>query len=119
MFSIIYGIPPILFTNLFTNLRGSKGVGNVGRLQINIPLLHLHAAVAAGLHRDVESQFLGLVWCGGKIDHPNGEHDDYANGTAGALNLARKNQIFNPRAIPIGIGRGIRRRNPASGFWLQ
>jgi hypothetical protein len=119
MFSIIYGIPPILSTNLFTNLRGSKGVGNVSRLQINIPLVHLHAAVAAGLHRDVESQFLGLVWCGGKIDHPNGEHDDYANGTAGALNLARKNQIFNPRAIPIGIGRGIRRRNPASGFWLQ
>jgi hypothetical protein len=58
-------------------------------------------------HPNLESQFLGLVWRGGKIDHPNGEHDDYANGAAGALNLASKNQVFNPRAIPIGVGRGI------------
>ena len=42
-------------------------------------------------HPNLESQFLGLVWRGGKIDHPNGEHDDYANGAAGALNLASKN----------------------------
>jgi hypothetical protein len=58
-------------------------------------------------HPNLESQFLGLVWRGGKIDHPNGEHDDYANGAAGALNLASKNQVFNPRAIPTAVGRGI------------
>ena len=58
-------------------------------------------------HPNLESQFLGLVWRANKIDHPNGEHDDYANGAAGALNLASKNQVFNPRAIPIAVGRGI------------
>jgi hypothetical protein len=58
-------------------------------------------------HPNLESQLLGLVWRANKIDHPNGEHDDYANGAAGALNLASKNQVFNPRAIPIGVGHGI------------
>jgi hypothetical protein len=56
---------------------------------------------------NLESQLLGLVWRGGKIDHPNGEHDDFANGAAGALHLTSKNQVFNPRAVPIGVGQGI------------
>jgi hypothetical protein len=30
----------------------------------------------------MESQFLGLVWRGTRIDHPNGEHDDWANAAA-------------------------------------
>jgi hypothetical protein len=34
----------------------------------------------------LESQFLGLVWRGGKIDHPSGEHDDFCNAAAGAVN---------------------------------
>ena len=58
-------------------------------------------------HPNLESQFLGLVWRANKIDHPNGEHDDYANGAAGALHLASKNQVFNSRAVPTGVGRGI------------
>jgi hypothetical protein len=58
-------------------------------------------------HPNLESQLLGLVWRGNKIDHPSGEHDDYANGAAGALYLASKNRVFDPRAIPIGVGRGI------------
>lgn len=33
----------------------------------------------------LEQQLLGLVWRGNKIDHPNGEHDDWSNGAAGAL----------------------------------
>lgn len=56
---------------------------------------------------NLESQLLGLVWRGGKIDHPSGEHDDYANGAAGALHLASKNRVVNPYAVPIGVGRGI------------
>lgn len=36
----------------------------------------------------LEQQLLGLVWRGSKIDHPSGEHDDYANAAAGALVLA-------------------------------
>jgi hypothetical protein len=33
----------------------------------------------------LEQQFLGLIWRGGKIDHPSGEHDDWANAAAGVL----------------------------------
>lgn len=36
----------------------------------------------------LEQQLLGLVWRGGKIDHPAGEHDDWANAVAGAAALA-------------------------------
>ena len=35
----------------------------------------------------LEQQLLGLVWRGGKIDHPPGEHDDLANAVAGVLHL--------------------------------
>jgi hypothetical protein len=38
----------------------------------------------------LEQQLLGLVWRGAKIDHPNGEHDDFANAAVGALLLARE-----------------------------
>jgi len=58
-------------------------------------------------HPNLESQLLGLVWRASKIDHPTGEHDDYANGAAGALYLASKNEVFNRHAIPLGVGRGI------------
>jgi hypothetical protein len=36
----------------------------------------------------LEQQLLGLIWRGGKIDHPAGEHDDWANAAAGAVVLA-------------------------------
>ncbi|MBI3001326.1 MAG: hypothetical protein HYY46_23175 [Deltaproteobacteria bacterium] len=36
----------------------------------------------------MESQLLGLVWRGGKIDHPGGEHDDFSNACAGAVHCA-------------------------------
>jgi hypothetical protein len=39
-------------------------------------------------HAEMESQFLSLVWRGNKIDHPSGEHDDYANAAAGAVDCA-------------------------------
>jgi len=58
-------------------------------------------------HAKLESQLLELVWRASKIDHPTGEHDDIANGAAGALYLASKNQAFNPRAVPTGVGSGF------------
>jgi hypothetical protein len=36
-------------------------------------------------HAELESQLLSLIWRGNKIDHPGGEHDDYANAAAGAV----------------------------------
>lgn len=36
---------------------------------------------------ELKQQLLGLIWRGGKIDHPGGEHDDYANAAAGVVHL--------------------------------
>jgi hypothetical protein len=35
----------------------------------------------------LEQQLLGLIWRGTKIDHPPGEHDDWANAVAGVARL--------------------------------
>lgn len=48
------------------------------------PLLNGHKVVLLDV-AILEQQFLGLVWRGGKIDHPAGEHDDYACAAAGAI----------------------------------
>jgi hypothetical protein len=55
----------------------------------------------------LESQFCSLIWRGGKIDHIVGEHDDWSNACSGVLYLIARNQVINPNAIPIGVGRGI------------
>ncbi len=101
---------PLLFINSFFNLRGPEGAGNVGGLKIKIyeeiePLLNGGRIVLLD-HPNLESQLLGLVWRANKIDHPNGEHDDYANGAAGALNLAGKNQVFDTRGPYRRCGQG-------------
>jgi hypothetical protein len=36
---------------------------------------------------ELEQQFLGLRWRGGKIDHESGEHDDWSNAVAGLVHL--------------------------------
>lgn len=51
------------------------------------PRLNSHSVVLLDVPT-LEQQLLGLVWRGGRIDHPNGEHDDYANAAAGAVRLA-------------------------------
>ena len=38
---------------------------------------------------ELQSQLLGLVWRGSKIDHLPGEHDDFVNAAAGALSLVQ------------------------------
>jgi hypothetical protein len=55
--------------------------------------------------RNLESQLLGLVWRGGKIDHLNGDHDDYANAASGAVKIAvSKPAVDTSRpAIHLGI----------------
>jgi hypothetical protein len=35
----------------------------------------------------VEQELLGLVWRGSRIDHPGGEHDDWANAVAGVVDV--------------------------------
>ena len=63
----------------------------------------------------LESQLLGLVWRGGKIDHQNGEHDDWANAAAGAIWLANEHKAHNPLAVPIGVGHVERLDRSAMG----
>lgn len=40
----------------------------------------------------LEQQLLGLVWRGGKIDHPGGEHDDHSNSAAGVVQVLAAGQ---------------------------
>jgi hypothetical protein len=35
----------------------------------------------------IEQQLLGLIWRGGRIDHPAGEHDDWSCATAGLVEM--------------------------------
>jgi hypothetical protein len=51
----------------------------------------------------LESQLLGLVWRGGKIDHQTGDHDDWANAAAGTVYLANRHKVYNPPAVPTGV----------------
>ena len=46
----------------------------------------------------LEQQLLGLVWRGGKITHPNGEHDDWANAVAGVVDLVLAEPAWDWRA---------------------
>jgi len=65
------------------------------------PKLNAHEVVLLD-HPNLEAQFLGLVWRGGKIDHPNGEHDDFANAAAGAVVCALKGvSLGNPVAVGV------------------
>jgi len=50
------------------------------------PNLNAHRCVLLDVP-EMEQQLLGLVWRGGKIDHPTGEHDDFANAVAGVLSV--------------------------------
>ncbi len=64
---------------------------------------------------DVEQQLLGLVWRGGKIDHPAGEHDDYANALAGVVHLL----IGSPTITPAGGGRDPDEESTAAGIPMK
>ena len=44
-----------------------------------------------------------VVKAGGKIDHPSGMHDDWANAAAGALVAAAKKESRLQVVAPIGI----------------
>lgn len=55
---------------------------------------------------DVEQQLLGLVWRGGKIDHPAGERDDWANAVAGLVTLLVGKSARPPFMFWTGDGQG-------------
>ncbi len=55
-------------------------------------------------HAEMESQFLGLVWRGGKIDHPGGEHDDFINAAAGAVYQVFEGGAGDIKDVVVGGG---------------
>jgi hypothetical protein len=55
----------------------------------------------------MESQLMGLVWRGSRIDYLAGEHDDYSNAAAGVLHLASKTR--NPPRLSDRHWYGYRR----------
>jgi hypothetical protein len=67
----------------------------------------------------LEQQLLGLIFRGSRVDHANGEHDDWANAAAGAV-WCVKNAAA--REVGVGVGAGLgqiqwldqRGRNPLS-----
>jgi hypothetical protein len=77
------------FRSAFEKAGVSYTVSELTRSQHYEPLEpKLNSGQVALLDNEMmESQFLGLVWRGSKIDHPANEHDDYANAAAGAINL--------------------------------
>ncbi|HEX5606041.1 MAG TPA: hypothetical protein VFY96_05970 [Candidatus Binatia bacterium] len=54
-------------------------------------------------HEMMESQFMGLVWRGSRIDHLPNEHDDFCNAVGGAVHLASKNKTTH-FGFPIAVG---------------
>jgi hypothetical protein len=58
---------------------------------------------------EVENQFLGLVWRGNKIDHPNGEHDDWSNACAGVIH-----KIMSGATLDLSLIQAFGRRTIAA-----
>jgi hypothetical protein len=47
----------------------------------------------------LEQQLLGLIWRGGKITHPSGEHDDFATVAAGVVEQVLGPQPVDPELV--------------------
>lgn len=81
---IAYQVSPLSRSQLYEALEAPLNGGRV--VLPNVP--------------EIEQQLLGLLWRGNKIDHPSGEHDDYANAAAGCVNVLTQGalgpQIFFP-----------------------
>jgi hypothetical protein len=62
----------------------------------------------------LEQQLLGLVWKGGKITHPAGQHDDFCTSAAGVVSL-----LATPgtRFAPIVFSYAATSAEKAAAFW--
>lgn len=62
------------------------------------PLLNSSGVVLLDVPQ-LEQQLLGLVWRGGRIDHPAGEHDDWGNAAAGVVRALHQVHRMTPEAM--------------------
>ena len=53
---------------------------------------------------ELEQQLLGLLWKGGKITHPGGEHDDWANAAAGLVRRLLEPPVTD---VPLPVAGGV------------
>jgi hypothetical protein len=75
------------FVSAFTNAGVSYVISQLTKSEIYEAIEpHLNAGKVVLLDvPELESQFLGLIWRANKIDHAQGEHDDWSNACAGAV----------------------------------
>jgi hypothetical protein len=67
------------------------------------PVLNAHGVVLLD-EAILEQQMLGLIWRAGRIDHPSGEHDDWANAAVGALVHAAGEVVYAPISETLHLG---------------
>ena len=60
-------------------------------------------------------QLICLIMRGTKIGHPNGDHDDFANACAGAIDLVANSSRTRGRLLAVGVGGDG--TNPDSASW--
>jgi hypothetical protein len=94
------------FVSAFTNLGIGYVVSQLSRSEIYESIEpHFNAGKIVLLDEpELESQFLGLIWRGGKIDHANGEPDDWSNTCAGAVHKVMDGGALNLNLM-LGGGR--------------
>ena len=91
----------ITFRSAFESAGIAYRVGDKTRSQLYEalePKLNAHAVVLLDVPL-LEQQLLGLIWRGGKMNHPAAEHDDWSNSAAGVIDTLL--------AGPCGPGLGL------------
>ncbi len=78
------------------------------------PALNGHRVVLPDIPL-LEQQLLGLVWKGGKITHPSGQHDDFVTAAAGVVRLLEGTGHFPPIVASYTESTAER----AHAFWEQ
>lgn len=68
---------------------------------------------------EVEQQLLGLVWRGGKIDHPPGEHDDYANAVAGLVHVLLGQEAYRLEMWGGGVNTRANTPEEEAAAWAE
>ncbi len=78
------------------------------------PALNGHRVVLPDIPL-LEQQLLGLVWKGGKITHPAGQHDDFVTAAAGVVRLLEGTGHFPPIVASYTESTAER----AEAFWMR
>lgn len=97
------------FSSAFVNLGIAYVVSELSKSEIYESIEpHFNAGTITLLDvQELESQFLGLVWRGSKIDHPDGEHDDWSNAAAGVIHKVMSGATLDLSLMQAGGRRAV------------